>query len=163
MKNKLLLKSVAYEKQDDDYETPKHVLEMLLPFIEKYNVIYDPFFCNGKVKQYWKELNKTCVNDDLNAFDRETPDCDIIISNIPFSLKKECMELCFKIGKPFILLFPIENIGSVWIQKYFNDLQFIVPKKRLSFEKNGVLNKGCWFNTMFYCYGLDLAKDIIKL
>ena len=70
MKSKLSLKGVAYDKKDDDYETPKYVLEMLLPFIEKYNVVYDPFYCNGKVKQYWKELNKTCINDDLNAFEK---------------------------------------------------------------------------------------------
>tara|TARA_R100001198_G_C5023169_1_gene92680 strand:- start:9 stop:500 length:492 start_codon:yes stop_codon:yes gene_type:complete len=163
MKSKLSLKGANYNKKDDDYETPKYILEMLLPFIKKYDLIYDPFYCNGKVKQYWNELGKECINDDLDAFDRETPECDIIISNIPFTLKKECVELCFKIGKPFILLFPIESLGSKWIQKYFNDLQFIIPEKRLVFEKNDILTKSCWFDTCFYCYGLDLDKDIIKL
>jgi hypothetical protein len=149
--------------KDDDYETPKIILESLLPYIENYNIIYDPFFCNGKVKQYWTELNKICINDKLDAFERENVDCDIIISNIPYSIKAKCLELFFKLNKPFIVLMPIDAMGSSWIKKYFDKLQFLIPRKRLAFEKNNELTKSSWFDTCFYCYNINLEKDIIKL
>ena len=54
-------------------------------------------------------------------------------------------------------------MGSKWINKYFDKLQFIIPHKRLNFSKNGKMGAGSWFDTCFYCYGLNLKKDIIKL
>lgn len=162
--NRLNYKQIAVEFKDDDYETPLYILKSLLPFIKKYNIIYDPFYCNGTVIEYWKELDKTCINEKLDAFNRTHPeDYDIIISNIPFSCKEKCMELFFKLDKPFIILMPIDTMGSTWINKYFSKLQFIIPHKRLHFEKNKSLGKGSWFDTCFYCYGLNLEKDIIKL
>ena len=162
--SRLNYKGTAVKFKDDDYETPKNILEMLLPYIKDYNIIYDPFYCAGRVKKDWEELGKTCINEKLDAFWRETPaEFDITISNIPFSCKEKCMELFFKLKKPFIILMPIDAMGSVWIKKYFDDLQIIIPKKRLNFSKNGIVAGSCWFDTCFYCYGLDLKKDIIKL
>ena len=162
--SKLILKGNTFILQDDDYETPKYILEMLLPYIEKYKIIYDPFYCNGRVKEHWSDLGKICINDKLDAFNREEPDnYDIIISNIPFTLKKQCFDLCFKLGKPFILILTTDSIGTVWIKKYFEKLQFIVPAKRLCYEKNNIQTKSCWFDTMFFCYNINLDKDIIKL
>tara|TARA_R110000823_G_scaffold79878_3_gene181997 strand:+ start:2343 stop:2843 length:501 start_codon:yes stop_codon:yes gene_type:complete len=162
--SRLNYKGNAVKFKDDDYETPKYILEMLLPYITPYKRIYDPFYCAGRVKQYWEELDKICYNEKLDAFGKTPPeDFDITISNIPFSMKEKCMKLFFDLGKPFIILMPIDALGSVWINKYFDKLQIIIPHKRLHFSKNGELGKGSWFDTCFYCYGLNLSKDIIKL
>ena len=59
--------------KDDDYETTENILKDLLPFIENYNIIYDPFYCNGLVIDEWKKLNKICINEKLDAFNREHP------------------------------------------------------------------------------------------
>lgn len=154
----------AVEFKDDDYETSKEILTDLLPFIEDYKIVYDPFYCNGKVIEEWKELNKDCINEKKDAFNREHPEnYDIIISNIPFSCKEKCLELGLKLNKPFILLMPIDSLGSKWIKKYFNDLQFIIPSGRYNFLKKGLKTKGCWFDTMWICYKLNLEEKIIKL
>tara|TARA_R100000697_G_scaffold77502_1_gene89682 strand:+ start:1077 stop:1577 length:501 start_codon:yes stop_codon:yes gene_type:complete len=150
--------------KDDDYETPKEVLESLLPYIKDFKKIYDPFYCAGRVKKSWEELGKICYNEKLDAFNRVHPeDFDIVISNIPFTIKEKCMKLFFDLKKPFIIIMPIDAMGSKWIKKYFDKLQFIIPKKRIHFTKNGILGKGSWFDTGFFCYGLNLNKDIIKL
>ena len=133
--NRMNLKGSAIEFKDDDYETPKNILKDLLPFIETHNVIYDPFYCNGRVIKEWNELGKTCINEKEDAFNREHPDYDILISNIPFSIKEKCVKLGFELNKPFMLLMPIDALGSKWIKKYFNDLQFIIPNGRLQFIK----------------------------
>ena len=88
---------------------------------------------------------------------------DVIISNIPFTLKKKCVELGFKLDKPFAFLMPIDALGSVWIRKYFDRLQFLIPKGRYNFLKNGKIGAGSWFDTMWVCYGLNLPDKIIKL
>ena len=157
-------KTSAVKFKDDDYETPAEVLELLLPFIEDYNIIYDPFYYKGNVINNWEKLNKKCINEKLNAFDRIHPtNYDIIISNIPFSCKEESMKLFFELNKPFIILMPIDTMGSKWIKKYFDKLQFIIPAKRLHFEKDNIKGKGSWFDTCFYCYNINLKNDIIKL
>lgn len=150
--------------KDDDYETPAKVLNDLLPFIKKYDIIYDPFYCNGRVIEEWKTLKKVCINEKKDAFNREPPDeFDIIISNIPFSTKEKCIKLGLELNKPFIFLMPIDALGSKWIKKYFDKLQFIIPNGRYNFLKQEKKTKGCWFDTMWVCYGIQLEQTIIKL
>jgi len=162
--SRINLKGNAVEFKDDDYETSKEILNDLLPFIKDYKTVYDPFYCNGKVISEWKELNKECINEKKDAFNREHPEnFDILISNIPFSCKEKCLELGMKIDKPFILLMPIDSLGSKWIKKYFHKLQFIIPSGRYNFLKKGLKTKGCWFDTMWVCYKINLNKKIIKL
>ena len=161
--SRLKNKENAVKFKDDDYETPKEVLSDLLPYIENYETIYDPFYCDGTVITEWEKLNKKCLNEKKDAFNREPPPFDIMISNIPFTLKKECVELGFKYNKPFILLMPIDSLGSKWIKKYWDKLQFIIPNGRYKFLKNGTPSRGAWFDTMWVSYGLNLEQKIIKL
>ena len=161
--SRLNYKGTAVKFKDDDYETGSDILESLTPYLEPNKIIYDPFYCNGTVIEEWKKLGFDCINEKKDAFDREHPEFDILISNIPFTKKKECVELAFNLGKPFALLMPIDALGSKWIGKYFDKLQYIIPCGRYNFLKNGAKTKGCWFDTMWLCYGLNLDKNIIKL
>tara|TARA_R110002012_G_scaffold100597_1_gene239284 strand:- start:1344 stop:1856 length:513 start_codon:yes stop_codon:yes gene_type:complete len=157
------LKSTDLKFKNDDYETPSCVLSDLIPYIKNHKTIYDPFYCKGLVIVEWAKLNKHCINEKQDAFNREHPNYDILISNIPFSLKKECIELALSLSKPFALLMPIDTLGSKWMNKYFDKLQFIIPQKRYNFYKEGVYETKCWFNTMWVCSGLNLNEKIIKL
>tara|TARA_Y100001963_G_scaffold156054_1_gene248703 strand:+ start:920 stop:1414 length:495 start_codon:yes stop_codon:yes gene_type:complete len=148
--------------KDDDYETPSNILEDLLPYIPE-GIIYDPFYCNGEVIKEWSKLNRICINEKKDAFNREAPKFDVLISNIPFSQKKKSLELAFQLNTPFALLMPIDVLGSLWINKYFNKLKFIIPHKRYNFLKKGQKTAGSWFDTMWVCYNLKLKHKIIKL
>jgi hypothetical protein len=162
--SRLNRKGQKLEFKDDDYETTKDILKDLVPFIEKNKIIYDPFYCNGKVIDEWKELGFVCINEKKDAFNREHPEFDYLISNIPFSCKKECLELGFELNKPFCLLMTIDSLGSKWIKKYWCDLQFIVPNGRYNFYKQSNTKKSsCWFDTMYVCYKMNLSQKIIKL
>jgi len=160
--SRLNRKGATVEFKDDDYETPSTVLNDLIPHIKPNSIIYDPFYCNGKIIDEWKKLGFDCVNEKKNAFDREHPYFDILISNIPFSLKQQSVELAFCLGKPFMLLMPIDSMGSKWIGKYWDKLQFIIPNKRYNFIKNGDITKGCWFDTMWVCHKIGLQEKVIK-
>jgi len=162
--SRLKLKGSNLILKDDDYETHSEILKDLIPFIKDYNIIYDPFYCKGTIIEEWKKLNKVCINEKKDAFNRVHPEnYDLIFSNIPFSIKKKCFELFFSLNKPFIVLSTIDSLGSKWIKPYFDKLQFIIPNGRYNFMKNKIVQKGAWFDTCFICYGLKLKKDIIKL
>jgi hypothetical protein len=163
-KSRMSLKQNAYEKKDDDYETTSKSLECLIPYINENQVIYDPFYCNGLVVEEWKKLDRVCINEDKNAFDKDCrEEWNVLVSNIPFSMKKQCMELAFSYEKPFALLMPIDSLGSKWIKKYFDKIQVIIPDGRWSFTKKGKPTAGCWFDTCWITYNLNLPEKMIKL
>ena len=161
--SRLNLKGSAVEFKDDDYETGSAILETLTPYLEKDKIIYDPFYCNGLVIEEWSKLGFKCINEKKDAFNREHPEFDYMISNIPFSCKEKCVKLAIELKKPFILLMPIDALGSKWIKKYFDKLQFIIPNGRQQFLKNGKQTNKCWFDTMWLCSGINLKENIIKI
>jgi len=161
--SRLNLKGEALEYKDDDYETPETILNDLLPYLEPNKIIYDPFYCRGTIIKEWDKVGYTCINEKKDAFNREHPEFDYLISNIPFSLKKKCVELGFELDKPFMLLMPIDSLGSKWIKKYFDKLQFIIPNGRYNFLKKEKLGSGSWFDTMWVCYKMNLPNKIIKV
>ena len=163
-KSRMALKTNAYTNKDDDWETTSKTLECLLPYIDETQIIYDPFYCNGFVIDEWLKLNRTCINEDKNAFDMDEPEYwDVLVSNIPFSLKKECMELAFSYDKPFALLMTIDSLGSRWIKKYFDKIQVIIPDGRWSFRKKGKETAGAWFDTCWITYKFELPEKMVKL
>jgi len=157
-------KKSSVKFKDDDYETHSKILETILPHITEYKKIYDPFYCNGTIIKEWEKIDKICYNTKEDAFNREHPeDYEIVISNIPFSMKEKCVKLCLGLNKPFMLLMPIDAMGSKWIKKYWDELQFLIPNGRYNFLKNGEMGKGAWFDSMWVCKGLDLPCKIVKL
>ncbi len=150
--------------KDDDYETDATVLKDLIPYLPC-GRIYDPFYCNGLVKEEWKKLGRDNVlNEKKDAFEKIDSELfDMIISNIPFSIKKKCIDLCMSYDKPFILLMPIDTMGSLWFKEYFDKFQFIIPRKRYSFYKKGSKTNSSWFDTCWFCYKMNLPRDILKL
>jgi hypothetical protein len=160
--NRFSYKKKAYIKKDDAYETPSSVLVDLLPYLPD-GIVYDPFFCKGTIIEEWKKLDRICINEDKDAFHRDTPDFDVLVSNIPFSMKEKCVKLALSLNKPFALLVPIDSICSKWISKYFDELSFIVPTGRYNFIKNGLLSNHCWFDCCWICSGLDVKEKITKL
>jgi len=161
--NKLFFIGRGVEFKDDDYETPSSALEDLLPYLEKNKIIYDPFYCNGTVIEEWEKLGYTCINEKKDAFNREHPDFDYLISNIPFSCKEKCFKLGFLLNKPFIFLIPLNSLGSQWIKKYWDKLQFIIPRRRIAFtKKNHTTKNVAYFDCVWVCYKINLDKLIVN-
>jgi len=150
----------------DDYETPKGAFELLLPFIDTSNIVYDPYYCNGLSGKYLRDIGYKNVihnNEDFYAnWCKYKFDC--IISNPPYSCKVQVFKELYKIDKPFALLVPVSTITKLFLKKIFgediNKLQLIIPPSRIHFIKNGIQSKKNWFDTVFLCYKLNLEKDI---
>ncbi len=152
----------------DDYATPKSAFENIKQFIPKEKILYEPFYCDGIAGVYLKEIGcrKVIHEPTLDFFiDSETLDYDFILSNIPYSQKKEVLTHLKKIDKPFMLLCPISMLNTNYLRELFaNDIQLIIPRKRIQFYK--IVNKErtfpgkCNFETAWFCYKMKLPRDL---
>jgi len=161
-----LFQTKTFQKHDD-YMTPKYAWENIKDFIPKDKVIYEAFYGDGSSGKYLEELGFNVIHEPIDFFENDLG--DIIISNPPFSKIKEIMNRLMVIDKPFILILPSSKINT----SYFRDwkdkgLQIIIPPKRIHFEKfinEEKINRksSCNFDCFYYCYKMNLKKDIIWL
>lgn len=150
----------------DDYMTPKNAWEAIQNYIPKDKVIWEAFYGNGDSGKYLQELGFQVIHEDIDFYEHNLG--DIVVSNPPFSQKKEIVTRLVELDKPFILLMPCSVLVTSYIRENLrNKIQIIVPRKRIQFKKlvGGKLieNNKCNFDCFFYCYKLGLDHDITYL
>ena len=149
----------------DDYMTPKYAWENIQQFIPRDKLIWEAFYGDGTSGNILEELGFNVIHKPVDFFEHNLG--DIIVSNPPFSLAKSIMYRLKALDKPFILLMPSAKINTSYIRENFkgeDKLQIIIPRKRIHFIKNGneITNK-CNFDCFYYCYKINLEKDITWL
>ena len=153
----------------DDYMTPKYAFEWIKDFIPNNKVIWEAFYGDGDSGNYLQELGFNVIHEPIDFFENNKG--DIIITNPPFSKKKEVFTRLKELDKPFIIICPSSMINTKYIKQLFKDetLQIIIPNKRINFIKkiNGVIPENwgnrCNFDCFYYCYKMNLPRDIIWL
>jgi hypothetical protein len=151
----------------DDYMTPKYVWTDILQYIPQDKIIWEAFYGDGKSGQYLQELGYNVVHNKDDFF--LSNNGDIVVSNPPFSKTKEILKRLIELNKPFILTLPSSKINTQYVRQLFKDqssepLQLIIPKKRIQFIKDGIkLQNSCNFDCFYYCWKIDLPRDIIWL
>ncbi len=80
------------------------------------------------------------------------------------------MDRLLILDKPFIIILPASKICTSYFRNWKNKgIQIIIPRKRISFTKlvNGEIpenyKSSCNFDCFYYCYKINLDKDIIWL
>jgi len=152
--------------------TPKSAWENIQHLIPKDKVIWEAFFGDGKSGDYLTELGFNVIHEKIDFFSNNKG--DIVISNPPFTMKKEVLTRLVKLDKPFILIMPSSTLNTKYIRKIFEDkedkLKIIIPKGRIHFNKlvNGKTPKNwgkqCYFDTFYFCYKIEgLENDITWL
>jgi len=134
----------------DDYMTPKYAWENISAYIPKNKVIWEAFYGDGASGKHLKELGFNVIHDPIDFFENNLG--DIVVTNPPFSKSKEVMS-------------RLRNLF-----KDSNDkLQIIIPKKRIHFDKKIKGNtpknwkNACNFDCFYYCWKMNLPRDIIWL
>ena len=123
----------------DDYMTPKYAWENIEQYIPKDKVIWEAFMGDGKSGQYLEDMGFQVIANNNDFF--ESNEGDIIVSNPPFSKSKEIMERLKILDKPFIIHFD----------------------KQINGETPKGWRNACNFDTFYYCYKMNLPRDIIWL
>lgn len=156
-------------QEDDEYNTPRELWENIKEYLPtKDKVVWEAFYGNGKSGQILSNLGCTVIQSNVDFFDDNShiiDKTDMIISNVPFSKKREILTRLKEIDKPFILIMPASTMFTRYIKDVFekNEIQIIIPDKRMHFEKNGVILKRTSFDCCYFCYKMNLKNDIIWL
>jgi len=150
----------------DDYMTPDYAWKNIEQYIPKDKLIWEAFYGDGESGKHLENLGLNVIHKEIDFFDSD--EGEIIVSNPPFSICKEIMPRLKELDKPFILILPSSKINTQYFRENFKNsdsqLQIIIPQKRIQFIKNGNdLQNKCNFDCFYYCYKMNLPRDIIWL
>jgi hypothetical protein len=91
---------------------------------------------------------------------------DVIISNPPFSIKKQVLQKLFELDKPFCLLIPLEALGRKYLNQYLTnrkeDITILLPKRKVHFEPVKPINNkksNSPFHSIWFCYKMGTPLD----
>eukprot|EP00978_Attheya_sp_CCMP212_P012697 scaffold31776_cov45-Attheya_sp.AAC.1 len=130
----------------DDEGEPTRRNDDLVMERRRCGVIYDPYYCNGRVVDLLRQLGFREIRHERRDFyadvaQEKVPLHDVLITNPPYSTnhKEQCLEFCVKklrqTGTPFFLLLP----NYVALKEYYrhatqtkdgneaNDIVYVVP------------------------------------
>ena len=143
-------------KINDDYKSPIKIWSDIKEYIPTDKVIWCPFYFNGD--HTLKDLGYDIIHKDENFFDTDYG--EIVIDNPPFSIKKEVINRLMLIDKPFILIMPVSTLCYKYARCLRDNIQIIIPNGRVKYT---IDNKSPSFDSIYYCYKMNLKKDIIYL
>ena len=155
--------SFTKDRDSDNYATDKAGWELIQEYIPKDKIIWSPFYCDGKQKEYFKEMGYDIIHEDKDFFEY-TPEYDIVVDNPPFSKWKEVCKKLKELDKPFIIIaFPKVFLLKGFTNLFKDDLQIIIPNKRPTFSHLTNAKAGYTppFGTWYFCYKMNLDKDLI--
>jgi hypothetical protein len=151
------------DKESDNYITNGDEWKRIKEYIPKNKIIWSPFYCDGKQKEYFADMGFDIIHEDKDFFSYE-PKYDIIIDNPPFSKKREVLVRLKELDKPFILIAPSMMLSYKYFKELFKDhIQIIIPEKRICFKNLNSDKKNYTppFASFYFCYKMNLSKDII--
>jgi len=146
----------------DEMFTPEYAIFPLLPYLNKDWIIWECAYGKGALSTHFKNAGFNVVGNGSD-FMKTNENCDVIITNPPYSLKEEFLQRAYNIGKPFAFLLPLTALegkkrGSLY-RKY--GIQLIIPNSRINFITPSGKGKGSWFQTAWFTYKLNLPKDLM--
>tara|TARA_R110002020_G_scaffold75872_2_gene192808 strand:+ start:9934 stop:10434 length:501 start_codon:yes stop_codon:yes gene_type:complete len=151
----------------NDFMTPDYVWDWLEPYIPRDKVIWEPFYGDGTSGDYLKSKGYDIIHENEDFFEHNKG--EMVLSNPPFSTKKQIIERLIQLDKPFILLLPVSTICYNYAKIMKDKIQIIVPKRRIKFkrfDKDTQKIHPEWekhtpaFDCLFYCYKMNFPKDI---
>jgi len=149
---------------DDDWNTPKSVWESIAHLLPKDKVIWECFYSNGKSGEYLTELGFNVEHHKIDFFEDPPFDYDLLVENPPYTSKSRTFKRLRELDIPFMLLVPVATVTKQFLKKHFiNQLQMVIPSKRIHFVRGGEQSKSSWFDVVWLCYKMNLERDITYL
>ena len=152
----------------DDYFTRFETWSSISCFIPRSRIIWEPFYSPYRSSgDHFRKLGFEVIFQNDNFF--ESNHGDILVSNMPYSKKKEVFTRLKELEKPFIMLVPSTTLHTKYFYDLFKDerIQLIIPKQKINFDKcvDGVIDEkqksNCSFYTLFICWKMELRRDVI--
>lgn len=153
---------------NDECYTLDYAVKPILKYIPKGYVVWCPFDTEDSqfVKQIRANGNKVIrshIQDGKDFYDYEPNEhWDCIISNPPFTNKRDIFERALSFNKPFALIMSNTWLNDSAPKQLFKhkDLQLLMFDKRMRFMNNGKIGNNPTFSSSYFCYNF-LPKQII--
>ena len=149
----------------DNYRTTKDGWENIKGYIPKDKVIWEPFYCDGSSGEHLRQLGFEVIHREEDFF--ENNHGDVVVSNPPFSKKKQVLKRLMALDKPFIMILPSMMLAYKYFQEDFaNEIQIIIPASRIAFKHLDQKDDKKYsppFAAFYFCWKMDLPKDLIWL
>lgn len=152
----------------DRWQTPPYALEPLLPWIELERTVWEPAAGEGYLVRELKAKNFEVIDTDIakgQDFFKINRECDVIITNPPYSLKYPWMNRCLELKRPFALLMPLETLGAAKAQQVFKalGLLLIVLNQRVDFKMPNIgwEKSRSTFPVAWFCCGFGVKEKIV--
>ena len=154
--------------KNDECLTPDYGVKPIIKYISKNAVVWCPFDTEESefVKQIRANGNKVIYSHISNGQDfytwepKERWDC--IVSNPPFTAKRQIFERALSFNKPFALIMSNTWLNDAAPKQLFKekDLQLLMFEQRMKFLNNGKVQNKITFSSSYFCYNF-LPKQII--
>jgi hypothetical protein len=159
----------------DDYYTRKKAFEDIKDFIPCDKILWEAFMLNSvsSSPRYLQVLGfnvEWSKNDDF--FLQEKRDNSVVVSNCPFSLKKQVLHHLNQINQPFILIISSTVLNTKYFLETFGTdehIQLIINFTKIHYDKyvNGTkvdMNDNTSFYSLYLCWqiGRDQRINFIK-
>ena len=154
----------------DDWFTRKSAWSDISQFIPRDKVIWEACMLDSTSFSpiYLQEMGfdvEWNVNEDI--FTQQKREDSTIVTNLPFTLKKEIFQHLKEIDQSFIILAPSTCLHTKYFFEIFKNenIQLIIPSTKRNFDKyvDGVKVDGpsnCSFYTLYICYKAGLDNDV---
>ena len=161
-------KDVLYSNgKNDECITLSYAVKPILKYIPKGAVVWCPF--DKEDSEFVKQISKT--NKVIRSHISEGGDFykyepiehwDCIVSNPPFTAKRNIFERALSFGKPFALIMSNTWLNDSAPKILFKDkdLQLLMFEQRMKFLNNGKIDNKITFSSSYFCYNF-LPKQII--
>ena len=161
---------IIKSSNNDEYYTPRYAVYPILEFIKPKSRVWCPFDTEESnfvkiLRQAGHRVVCTHISDGQDFF-KQDADCDVIVSNPPYSLKFELFERLFKLNKPFAMLVNETALfGSKKRFDLFRDKQFELLQLggRVEYFKDYDQQVSCGsspFRSIYVCSGV-LPQNMI--
>lgn len=162
--------NIGESSRKDRCQTPDYALDPLYEYIKPNWTIWEPARGEGYIEHALRQRDLNVVTGDLltgqNFFDDGSipPQWDVMVTNPPFSVKYKWMARTYRLGKPFALILPIDNLGAGAAQRLFEHYGFewIFFDKRIDYgmPNIGFENSHSQFASMWVTYGLNIGRPV---
>lgn len=163
----------------DTFQTPNYATDLLVPFIPKVSIIWEPACGNGKISKrlQYHGFSTFCTDISFNPDVTDlvwnfVTDGEIrryypnslynfaIVTNPPYSIKTQFIERAFEYNVPFAFLINADYSGQQinWIER---GCEKIIPNRRINYitptGRQGETS-GSQFHSMWLTYGFGLGR-----
>lgn len=152
---------------NDEYYTPADAFAAIAQYVPAGPscTVWEPFPGESQSPAHMKHAFPCDVVSTTEDFYERVPPAgtSLIVSNPPYSSKIRLFSRLRELQLPFMMLLPVGSFTKQYSRWCTDELQLIVPSKRIQFIVGGVQAKRTPFDCLWVCWRCNLEKDITYL